>query len=101
MPSYTISLLRHDGSSQMFELSHDRVVIGRDAGDIVTNDPQVSNDHAEITFAAGVLSYKDLQSTNGTYRVSGERVTSLTLTPGTALKLGGCTIAVQDVAVLR
>lgn len=97
MPSYTISLLRHDGSSQMFELSQQRVVIGRETGDIVTGDPQVSNDHAEITFVNGTLTFKDLSSTNGSYRVNGERVTSVTLTPGTALKLGGSTIAVQDI----
>lgn len=98
MPSYTISVLRHDDSSELFTFEKSSVIVGRETGDVVTGDPQMSNRHAELTFAGGLLTATDLNSTNGTYLRSGERLTAPhSLTPGTALRLGGCTLIVQDI----
>lgn len=58
----------------------------------------MSGRHGELTFEGGVLRYTDLNSTNGSYRVTGERIVgTIVLTPGTALRLGECTIAVQEI----
>lgn len=98
MPSYTISLLRHDDSSQLYTFEQGSVVIGREAGDVITGDPKMSSRHAELTFHGGQLKITDLNSTNGTFLVSGQRLSAPhPLVPGTALRLGDCTLAVQDV----
>ncbi len=98
MPSYTISILRHDDSSELFTFEQASVIVGREAGDVITGDPKMSNRHAELKFNAGQLTITDLSSTNGTYLVSGQRLSAPhPLVPGTALKLGDCTLAVQEV----
>lgn len=98
MQKLTLSILRHDQSSDLLTFEQSVVLVGREGGDIVTGDPQMSNRHAQFTFREGVLMFEDLQSTNGSYRVSGERITTaLLVSPGTALKLGGCTLIVQEV----
>lgn len=98
MQKLTLSILRHDQSSDLLTFEQSVVLVGREGGDIVTGDPQMSNRHAQFIFREGVLMFEDLQSTNGSYRVSGERVTTaLLVSPGTALKLGGCTLIVQEV----
>ena len=98
MPSYSLSILRHDQSSQLYTFEKSKVLIGREGGDIITGDPKMSGRHGELTFEGGVLRYTDLNSTNGSYRVTGERVVgTIVLTPGTALRLGECTIAVREI----
>src|SRR5690606_11218515 len=98
MPSYSLSILRHDQSSDLFTFDQAKVLIGRESGDVVTRDPKTSGRHGELTFEGGVLRFTDLNSTNGTYRVSGERVVgTIVLTPGTALRIGDTTIAVQAI----
>src|SRR5690606_15142394 len=98
MPSYSLSILRHDQSSDLFTFDQAKVLIGRESGDVVTRDPKTSGRHGELTFEGGVLRFTDLNSTNGTYRVTGERVVgTIVLTPGTALRIGDCTIAVQEI----
>ncbi len=98
MPSYSLSILRHDQSSDLYTFVQAKVLIGRETGDIVTRDPKTSGRHGELTFEGGVLHFTDLNSTNGTYRVGGERVVgTIVLTPGTALRIGDTTIAVQAI----
>lgn len=98
MQKLTLSILRHDQSSDLLTFEQSVVLVGREGGDIVTGDPQMSNRHAQFSFSSGVLMFEDLQSTNGSYRVSGERVTTpILVSPGTALRLGSCTLIVQDV----
>lgn len=98
MPCYRLSVLRHDQSSQLYTFEQAKVLIGREGGDIVTGDPKMSARHGELTFEGGVLRYTDLNSTNGTYRVSGERVVgTIVLEPGAALRLGACTLTVQEI----
>lgn len=98
MPSYSLSILRHDQSSDLYTFEQAKIFIGRESGDIVTRDPKTSGRHGELSFEGGVLRFTDLNSTNGTYRVTGERVTgTILLTPGTALRIGDCTIAIQAI----
>lgn len=98
MPQFTLSILRHDQTSDLLTFEVTQVLIGREGGDIVTGDPQMSNRHAQFTFSGGVLMFEDLSSTNGSYRISGERITTpISVSPGTALRLGGCTVTIQDI----
>src|SRR5690606_13345869 len=98
MPQFTLSILRHDQTSDLLTFDVAQVLIGREGGDIVTGDPQMSNRHAQFTFSGGVLMFEDLSSTNGSYRISGERITTpISVSPGTALRLGGCTVTIQDI----
>ena len=70
MPSYSLSILRHDESADLLTFEQSSVIIGRESGDIVTGDPNMSNRHAEISFEQGVLTFKDLESTNGSFTVA-------------------------------
>ncbi|HJU84461.1 MAG TPA: FHA domain-containing protein [Holophagaceae bacterium] len=50
------------------------VVIGREEGDIITHDPEVSRRHASVEVRRdGTVLLQDLQSTNGTF-LNGERI---------------------------
>jgi hypothetical protein len=98
MPSYRLSILRADQSTELLTFEQTTVVVGREGGDIVTADPKTSSRHAELTFMNGSLTFKDLQSTNGSFLASGERITqTITLTAGTSLKLGHCTLTIQEI----
>jgi len=62
--------------------------------DIRIDDPGVSRHHCEIVLGTDVV-LRDLKSTNGTW-VSGERVSELVLTDGTAIQLGGTTLVFRS-----
>lgn len=62
--------------------------------DIRIDDPGVSRHHCEIVVGTDVI-LRDLNSTNGTW-VSGERVTELVLTDGTAIQMGGTTLVFRS-----
>jgi ABC-type multidrug transport system ATPase subunit len=64
------------------------VVIGRDPScGLVVDDPLVSRQHAEVSWADGGWVLRDLESTNGTY-VDGEQIGVLPLTDGAVARLG-------------
>jgi len=55
-------------ASMAFELINIETIIGRDEGDIITNDPETSGRHARIEIMAdGALWLSDLGSKNGTF----------------------------------
>lgn len=98
MPSYSLSILRHDDSSDFLTFSKSLVTIGREVGDIVTGDPLMSGQHAELRFENGSLVFNDLGSTNGSFQADGQKITSaLRLGEGHALKLGGCKLIIQEI----
>lgn len=80
------------------ELGAPRVVIGREAGDIVVPDPRCSSTHAEIVFDGRSVRVKDLGSTNGTL-VNGARVDDIAWTPGMVLQIGAHTLTLREVRV--
>lgn len=84
--SYTLSITTPQGTrTQSFTQA--RLVLGREVGDIVLNDPLASSTHAEIVFANGQATLRDLGSTNGSY-VDGQRITEVALTPGVIVQFG-------------
>jgi hypothetical protein len=86
-PSYLLLIESQGGMSRTVEFGSARVVVGRDAGDIVLPDSQISTTHAELCFDGRRLVLRDLGSTNGTW-VGGRRVASQELLAGMSAQLG-------------
>ncbi len=73
-----------------------RIKIGRDAGDIVLGDPQASAVHAEIEFANGLLTVRDLGSSNGTF-LGDRRLQNFNIAAGQSFRCGNTQIDVVQV----
>jgi hypothetical protein len=97
MASYTLHIQYVDRPAETRTISQPKLTIGRDAGDIVLHDSQVSGRHAEISWDGTTLRFTDLGSTNGSFLLQGQRVANLELTPGIALRLGNSLITVQTI----
>jgi hypothetical protein len=70
-------------------------LIGREAGDIVLGDPNVSSRHAELSVDAGGLSVRDVGSTNGSFDERGSRLTApIRLQANQWVRMGGSVITV-------
>ncbi len=100
MASYTIIVRRVGKPEERLTFDRPQVTIGREAGDIVMGDTQVSSRHAELGFADGKLVFRDLGSTNGSFSEEGARITApVELRPGSTVRLGQSTITVQTIDV--
>ncbi len=82
-----------------FPLTTDSVVLGREEGvDISLRDPEVSRQHARISWQAGTYVLEDLGSTNGTFlngmQITGQRP----LRPGDSIGLGQTILVLQPQA---
>jgi pSer/pThr/pTyr-binding forkhead associated (FHA) protein len=75
------------------------LVLGRQAADLVLEDPQVSRRHASVRPAGDALEVEDHGSLNGTW-VNGARVGGATrLAPGDQVRLGDTVFEVEGAAV--
>jgi len=97
MASYTLHIQYVDRPAETRTITQPKLTIGRDAGDIVLHDSQVSGRHAEILWDGSTLRFTDLGSTNGSFLLQGQRVANLELTPGIALRVGNSLITVQNI----
>ena len=97
MASYTLHIQYVDRPAETRTFTQAKVTFGRDAGDVVLHDTQVSGRHGEITFDGSTLRYTDVGSTNGSFLLQGQRVANIELTPGIALRLGNSLITVQAI----
>jgi len=71
------------------------VAIGRQDGDLVVEDPEVSRRHAVLRRSGGSVVVEDLDSTNGTF-VNGERIRSpITVGPGDQVRVGRTTLEIE------
>ncbi len=90
--------LVHDGQQGLREISLKPGVnrVGRrEENDHQINDPTVSSFHCEIRMTDGIVTVKDLGSTNGTF-LNAARIQEATLTPGQILRLGGVELVFHD-----
>ena len=83
----------------VFPLTTDTVVLGREEGvDISLRDPEVSRQHARVSWQAGTYVLEDLGSTNGTFlngmQIAGQRP----LRPGDSIGLGQTILVLQPQA---
>ena len=75
------------------------LVLGRQAADLVIEDPQVSRRHASVRPVGDALEIEDHRSLNGTW-VNGARVSGTAqLGPGDQVRLGDTTFEVEGAAV--
>ena len=95
MASYTLHIQYVDRPAETRTFTQAKVTFGRDSGDVVLHDTQVSGKHGEITFDGSTLRYTDVGSTNGSFLLQGQRVANIELTPGIALRLGNSLVTVQ------
>ena len=71
--------------------------IGREAGELVLRDPNVSTNHAILTIDPGSVVITDIGSTNGTFDANGARLTApLTLGVGQWVKLGASSLVILE-----
>jgi S-DNA-T family DNA segregation ATPase FtsK/SpoIIIE len=71
--------------------------VGRESGDIVLPDPNVSGRHAELHVQGGAVRIQDCGSTNGTWEAGGERITaSFLLSTAHRVRIGNCLIFVAE-----
>ena len=81
-------VLDPDGSPFWAKLNEGETTVGRGAdNDLVLAGRGVSRHHAALTFDAGVLTVRDLDSTYGT-RVRGSAVRRKQVAPGDAVDMG-------------
>ncbi len=71
--------------------------IGREAGELVLRDPNVSTNHAILTIDPGSVVITDIGSTNGTFDANGHRLTTpLALGVGQWVKLGASSLVILE-----
>lgn len=71
------------------------MAIGRQDGDLVLEDPEVSRRHAVLRRSGGSVVVEDLESTNGTF-VNGERIRSpREVLPGDQVRVGRTTFEIE------
>lgn len=97
MASYTLHIQYVDRPAETRTFTQAKITFGRDAGDVVLHDSQVSGRHGEITFDGNTLRFTDVGSTNGSFLIQGQRVANIELTPGIVLRLGNSLITVQAI----
>ncbi|HXU81135.1 MAG TPA: FHA domain-containing protein [Polyangia bacterium] len=97
MELYVLRVQYPDGRFEKREFQPGRYRIGREAGDIVLGDPQVSSVHAEVIFADGRANFTDLGSTNGSM-LGGQRLSGTVALPEQELvQLGSSSIVLLQV----
>ncbi|MEM9348344.1 MAG: FHA domain-containing protein [Planctomycetota bacterium] len=88
MANLALAMFKSDGTRRDFPLVKSRVVIGRKVNcDLRIPLTSVSRQHCELTIDDGVVSVKDLGSSNGTYHNS-VRVQEANLSAGDELVVG-------------
>jgi hypothetical protein len=72
-----------------------KLAIGRQDGDLVLEDPEVSRRHAVLRLSGESVVVEDLDSTNGTF-VNGERIQGpITLSAGDQVRVGRTTLEIE------
>jgi pSer/pThr/pTyr-binding forkhead associated (FHA) protein len=69
------------------KLRQDATIIGREKGDIIVKDTEISSTHCQIQLIDGSYHLFDMNSTNGTF-VNGQRVVKCKLKPGDQITIG-------------
>jgi len=75
------------GQSEAVKLRRDATIFGREKGDIIVNDHEISSTHCQIQEINGVYHVFDMNSTNGTF-VNNERIVKAKLKDGDIITVG-------------
>lgn len=91
MPSYTVLVTGTGQPPKQFVVTAPRAKVGRETGDIVVGDPRCSGAHAELLWDGAQVTYRDLDSTNGSFHF-GQRVQQLQFPLGTSIRIGDASL---------
>jgi len=75
------------GSGDAIKLRRDATILGREKGDVLVSDHEVSSTHCQIQNINGIYHIFDMNSTNGTY-VNKNRIVKARLNHGDEITLG-------------
>ncbi len=90
-------IITPDGKLLEHELTGEALVIGRSSkADLPLPDPSLSREHARLFQEDGRWFVEDLGSRNGTYLEGRRLEASAPLGPGQSLRMGGCTVAIEE-----
>ena len=93
MSPVTIRINHPDGRGEDRLLAPGTYQIGRESGDIILRDPNVSANHARLEVSLGGVTIVDLGSSNGTLDAAGRRLTGPhALERNAPIRLGGSTL---------
>jgi uncharacterized Tic20 family protein len=82
-----------DGRTEARVLNDGVHRVGRDAGEIVLGDPNVSGNHVELRVSSEQITLTDIGSSNGTYDPNGVRLSApVAMKPNEPYRLGGCSL---------
>lgn len=85
----TLDIISPDGERQRRSFDAMPISIGRQVGQLRIQDPGVSALHGQLALIDGVLCYRDLGSTNGSFGVDGSPIKSkVNLVQGDRVRLG-------------
>lgn len=100
MPAIAIEIRYFDGRREERKFTQATITIGREGGDIVLGDPQSSARHGEIHLNPEGATYRDLNSTNGSYLETGERISGAQpLRTGMEIRVGRSAVFIREVQV--
>ncbi len=94
-----LAVLSGPAKGLVFALEKPWVVIGRTAGDVLINDPNVSRWHCAVEVKGDVIRVRDLDSTNGTF-VGAERINASELRHLSEFRLGESVVLLTITAKL-
>jgi pSer/pThr/pTyr-binding forkhead associated (FHA) protein len=90
------------GVKDAVKLRRDATILGREKGDVLIDDTEVSSTHCQIQNINDVYHIFDMNSTNGTF-VNNERVLKARLNPGDIVTVGTTSLrfALEDEKTVR
>jgi predicted Zn finger-like uncharacterized protein len=97
--SIALAVLSGPAKGLVYALEKPWVVLGRTAGDVLINDPNVSRWHCAIEVKGDVVRVRDLDSTNGTF-VGAERISASELRHLSEFRLGESVVLLTITAKL-
>lgn len=82
-----LTFLSGDHADESIKLRRDATIIGREKGDVIISDTEISATHCQIQEINGIFHIFDMNSTNGTF-VNNERIIKAKLQHGDTITVG-------------
>lgn len=97
-----LTFLSGEHSDEVIKLRRDATIFGREKGDVIVDDTEVSATHCQIQEINDVYHIFDMNSTNGTY-VNNERIVKAKLKEGDIVTIGNTSfrIGLQEEKKIR
>lgn len=97
-----LHFVSQNGAKELVKLRRDATIFGREKGDVIIKDNEISSSHCQIQEIGDVYHIFDMNSTNGTY-VNNERILKAKLVDGDIITIGQTTLkfSLQDESQVR